>query len=269
VHPTRSVYARLSWRYPFVSSRSGRSPEVRSPSPFGTAAICALPSSIGSVSNHRNPYQTVIGVFDRTSGLEKPRDLTEWRPWALSCPRAGRQRFARARAEMSSGGPRVAVERTRTGHRQKGGRPEAALSLGRKRPRRAYTGVNPHRSNVMLRCNNCKHISTFCSLADRARRAIGRHCAARAIRRLRSSRGFLDHARAFEALHVPGDHRNEAATLRARDSRATALRLRCSLQRLVSSDSLAQPCLSVGRRIWGFRDHPQSARQVDAAPYGL
>ena len=45
------------------------------------AAICALPSSVGSVSNHRNPYQTVIGVFDRTSGLEKPRDLSEWRPW--------------------------------------------------------------------------------------------------------------------------------------------------------------------------------------------
>jgi hypothetical protein len=48
----------------------------------------------------------------------------------------------------------------------------------------------------------------------------------RAIRRLRSSRGFLDHARAIEALHVPGDHRGEAATLRARDSRATVLRLK-------------------------------------------
>ena len=45
------------------------------------------------------------------------------------------------------------------GHRQKGGRPEAALSLGRKRPRRAYTGVNPHRNKVMLRCNNCKQVS--------------------------------------------------------------------------------------------------------------
>ena len=136
---------------------------------------------------------------------------------SLSCPRAGRQRFAGARAEDEQ---RWTARRGRAnpdGHRQKGGRPGAALSLGRKRPRRAYTGVNPHRSNVMLRCNNCKHISTFCSLADRARRAIGRHCAARAIRRLRSSRGFLDHARAFEALHVPGDHRNEAATLRARD----------------------------------------------------
>src|SRR4029077_17989568 len=42
---------------------------------------------------------------------------------------------------------------------QKGGRPEAALSLGRKRPRRAYTGVNPHRNKVMLRCNNCKQVS--------------------------------------------------------------------------------------------------------------
>src|ERR1700735_5888852 len=45
------------------------------------------------------------------------------------------------------------------GHRQKGGRPEAALSLGRKRPRRAYTGVNPHRNKVMLRRNNCKQVS--------------------------------------------------------------------------------------------------------------
>jgi hypothetical protein len=43
--------------------------------------------------------------------------------------------------------------------RKKGGRPEAALSLGRKRPRRAYTGVNPHRSKIMLRCNNCKQVS--------------------------------------------------------------------------------------------------------------
>jgi hypothetical protein len=34
------------------------------------------------------------------------------------------------------------------GHRQKGDRPEAALSLGRKRPRRAYTGVNRHRNNA-------------------------------------------------------------------------------------------------------------------------
>ena len=33
------------------------------------------------------------------------------------------------------------------------------MCLGRKRPRRAYTGVNPHRSNIMLRCNNCKHAS--------------------------------------------------------------------------------------------------------------
>jgi hypothetical protein len=34
---------------------------------------------------------------------------------------------------------------------KKGGRPEAALSLGRKRPRRAYANVSPHRKNIMLR----------------------------------------------------------------------------------------------------------------------
>src|SRR5580704_3463030 len=46
------------------------------------AAICAvLPPSVGSASNHRDPYEAVIRVFDRTSGLEKPRDLSEWRPW--------------------------------------------------------------------------------------------------------------------------------------------------------------------------------------------
>ena len=33
------------------------------------------------------------------------------------------------------------------------------MSLGRKRPKRAYTGVNPHRDNLMLRCNNCKDAS--------------------------------------------------------------------------------------------------------------
>ena len=38
----------------------------------------------------------------------------------------------------------------------------------------------------------------------------------------------LDHTRAIEALRVPGDHRVEAVYLRARDSRATVLRLRCS-----------------------------------------
>jgi hypothetical protein len=40
--------------------------------------------------------------------------------------------------------------------RKKGGRPKAALNLGRKRPRRAYAGVNPHRRKVVVRCNNCK-----------------------------------------------------------------------------------------------------------------
>jgi hypothetical protein len=33
------------------------------------------------------------------------------------------------------------------------------MSLGRKRPKRAYTGVNPHHTNLMLRCNNCKDAS--------------------------------------------------------------------------------------------------------------
>jgi hypothetical protein len=42
---------------------------------------------------------------------------------------------------------------------QKGGRPEAALSLGRKRPRRAYASRSPHRNNLMLRRSNCKHVS--------------------------------------------------------------------------------------------------------------
>jgi hypothetical protein len=42
---------------------------------------------------------------------------------------------------------------------QKGGRPQAALSLGRKRPRRAYASLSPHRNNLMLRRSNCKHVS--------------------------------------------------------------------------------------------------------------
>jgi hypothetical protein len=42
---------------------------------------------------------------------------------------------------------------------KKGGRPEAALSLGRKRPRRAYANLIPHRNNVMLRRSSCKHVS--------------------------------------------------------------------------------------------------------------
>jgi hypothetical protein len=62
----------------------GRDAFRPSASPASRAAMSALPSSVGSVSNHRNLYQTVIGVFDRTSGLEKPRDLTEWRSWARS-----------------------------------------------------------------------------------------------------------------------------------------------------------------------------------------
>ena len=51
----------------------------------------ALPSSVGSALNHRNPYEPVIGVFDRTSGLEKPRDLAKWRPWA----RTGQSRMGK------------------------------------------------------------------------------------------------------------------------------------------------------------------------------
>jgi hypothetical protein len=42
---------------------------------------------------------------------------------------------------------------------KKGGRPEAALNLGRKRPRRAYAGVSLHRKNIMLRRSNCNHVS--------------------------------------------------------------------------------------------------------------
>jgi hypothetical protein len=53
--------------------------------------------------------------------------------------------------KMSGGGPRVAVGRTWTVIAKKGGRPEAALSIGRKRPRRAYTGVNPHRAPNLRR----------------------------------------------------------------------------------------------------------------------
>jgi hypothetical protein len=57
-------------------------------------------------------------------------------------------------------------------------------------------GVNPHRNNVMLRCNNCKHVSPllFASGSAAAGHWIGGLCAVRAI----------------EALHVPGEHRGEA-----------------------------------------------------------
>src|ERR1700733_12001460 len=61
----------------------------------------ALPSSVGSPSNHRNPYEAVVGVFDRTSGLEKPRDLAEWRPWALIGRR--RRKIAKSAIRPQSG----------------------------------------------------------------------------------------------------------------------------------------------------------------------
>ena len=72
-------------------------------------------------------------------------------------PGAGYPRFARARAEDEQRWTARRGWMNPDAHRQKGGRPEAALSLGRKRPRRAYTGVNPHCNKIMLRCNNCKH----------------------------------------------------------------------------------------------------------------
>lgn len=33
----------------------------------------------------RVPHEVVVGIFDRTAGLEEPPDLTERRPWADSC----------------------------------------------------------------------------------------------------------------------------------------------------------------------------------------
>ena len=62
--------------------------------------------------------------------------------------------------KMSSSGPRVGVGQTRTVIAKK----EAALRRplkvqGGNAQGRAYTGVNPHRNKVMLRCNNCKQVS--------------------------------------------------------------------------------------------------------------
>lgn len=37
-----------------------------------------------SASNHRNPSEAVIWIFDRTSGLEELRKFAERRPWAQS-----------------------------------------------------------------------------------------------------------------------------------------------------------------------------------------
>jgi hypothetical protein len=51
------------------------------------------------------------------------------------------------------------IGRTRTVIAEKRRPPlEAALSLGRKRPRRAYASLSPHRNIVMLRRSNCKHV---------------------------------------------------------------------------------------------------------------
>ena len=54
--------------------------------------LCALSSSVGSASNHCNPYEAVIEVFDSYVRVGKPRDLAEWRPWArrggLECGRS-------------------------------------------------------------------------------------------------------------------------------------------------------------------------------------
>jgi hypothetical protein len=113
------------------------------------------------------------------------------------------------------------------GHYQKGGRPEAALSLGRKRPRRAYTGVNPHRNNLMLRCSNCKRAFTAVarSRPGAAGRWNGSHYAVRAIPK----------TSLIAQLRVPGDCRVKLATLRAGDSRAIVLRLRRRLRRPVPS----------------------------------
>ena len=40
--------------------------------------LCALLSSLGSASNHCNPYKAFTRAFDCTSGLEKPGALAEW-----------------------------------------------------------------------------------------------------------------------------------------------------------------------------------------------
>ena len=126
---------------------------------------------------HR-PLFFILGEHEQrlTSDVEsseKSVALEGIEPTKQLSPGAGYPRFPRARAEDEQQWTARRGWTNPDGHRQKGGRPEAALSLGRKRPRRAYTGVNPHRNNVMLRCNNCKDVSAV---------IVG------AIRRLRSSR---------------------------------------------------------------------------------
>jgi hypothetical protein len=94
-----------------------------------------------------------------SSPNEQTQRLKGVEPTKQRGPGAGYPRFARARAEDEQRWTARRGWMNPDAHRQKGGRPEAALSLGRKRPRRAYTGVNPHRSNLILRCNNCKNVS--------------------------------------------------------------------------------------------------------------
>jgi hypothetical protein len=44
--------------------------------------ILRIAVAIGSASKHRIDKRPPSGVFDPTTGLEKPRVLAEWRPWA-------------------------------------------------------------------------------------------------------------------------------------------------------------------------------------------
>ena len=75
-------------------------------------AICALPSSVGSASNYRNPYEAVIGVFDRTSGSEEPATSLNGDHGRSAVLEQDTHDLHGQERKMRSGGPRIAVGRT-------------------------------------------------------------------------------------------------------------------------------------------------------------
>jgi hypothetical protein len=141
---------------PIASCGGGRSREIGLFQPCFSSSISNLYSSSGRIEARSNagrvsgdtngmngaPKRTLqMGLLSRTGRRltslwrvgQKPEGKATWRP---------RRRWANPDGAIA----------------QKGGRPEAALSLGRKRPRRAYASLSPHRNKLMLRRSNCKHV---------------------------------------------------------------------------------------------------------------
>ena len=145
----------ISSERPIASCGGGRSCEIGLFQPCFSSSISNLYSSSGKIAARSNAGRVsgdtngMNGAPKRTlqMGLLSPpgRRLTSLR-------RVGQKPEGKATWRRRWANPDGAIAK-------KGGRLEEALSPGRKRPRRAYANVSPHRSNVMLQRSNCKHVS--------------------------------------------------------------------------------------------------------------